>query len=122
MKLSLASLDIVVGLSCDTARSVKVGKAFGVEPERYPYLFAYRWRENWSIAVIQDLTTGPQELFNLFKCTGHETVDGVWVTRREFESTINKVGYQIRWCTEKILRLEPINFANSGQSVAHTQS
>lgn len=122
MKLSLSSFDIVVGLLSDSTSSVVISKAFWLEPEHYPYFFTEGWRENWSIAVIQDLPTTPKELFKLFQSTGHKGVDGVWVTRSEFITTLNEVGYKVRWCAQKVLRLEPIDLTDAWKSVPHTQS
>jgi hypothetical protein len=122
MKLSLTSFDIVVSLPSDPTCSVIVGKAFWLEPESYPYFFSERWRENWSIAVIEDLSTVPKELFKLLEATGDKVINSVCVTRGEFLAALDEVGYKVSWCAEKVLRLEPIDLRDAWKSVPHRQS
>lgn len=122
MKLTLATFDIIVSLPSDSRRCVKVGEAFWIKPKGDPNLFPHRWRENWSVAVIENLTATPKELFHLLECTGHKIINTVYVTRGEFVTALNEVGYQIDWCAKEVLWLKPIDLRDAWKSVPHTQS
>lgn len=122
MKLTLSTLDIVVSLPSDSTRGIKVGEAFWVKPEGDPNLFPDRWRENWSVAVIQNLSATPKELFHLLECTGHKVINATYVTRGEFISALDEVGYEIDRSAKKVLWLKPIDLRDAWKSVPHTQS